>query len=615
MPDVSRRRFLHAAGVAAAAPLLPLAGCQTAAATPIDPRPDGLPPRGQLVEVDLTSAHLDAVLDGTPCRLRAYNGQIPGPMLEVRPGDRLRVTLRNRLDPYDSSGWTGNHNVPHGLDRTNLHVHGLEVVPHLFEPVGTEDPTAAMIAVPPGEDYVYEFDLPDDQPDGLFWYHPHKHGSTAVQAVTGMAGALVVRGAVDAVLREAGITREEFLVFNDVGLFPSETRPGVWEYEPVQNAIWDTLGSEVKRWQPAGPGVWNGKMVPAPGLNGGFTTGDYKRRFFLVNGQPVYREDHNSAPSGTKVQPPGCAAPLSAQAVPVGTVLDDGIPEIRVRPGEAVRLRLLNAMSDGLMPIVVEGHALALIELDGVNLPAPRPLPVMDADAPWSGNYTWNPTDGPPNNAQVVLAPANRASVLLHASQTPGTYDVVQLAQCVQFLYSDRRVLARLVVEGEPETPVPFPARLPLPTRHYPLATAAEVTRVRQVTFSMAFPGVQNPIVGLDFLINNNEYDERSVAAVVNRGDVEEWHVSVPDASHGGSEGHPFHIHVNSFEVVSIGGIPQPEGTIMDTVWVAPGQEVVLRQRFRQWTGKAVYHCHILPHEDTGMMENFLILPPHGHAG
>jgi FtsP/CotA-like multicopper oxidase with cupredoxin domain len=39
-----------------------------------------------------------------------------------------------------------------------------------------------------------------------------------------------------------------------------------------------------------------------------------------------------------------------------------------------------------------------------------------------------------------------------------------------------------------------------------------------------------------------------------------------------------------------------------------PGQTVVIRMRFKQWTGKSVYHCHILPHEDVGMMQNFLIV-------
>jgi suppressor of ftsI len=134
---------------------------------------------------DLEAHWVDRTLAGTRARLRSYNGSIPGPMIMARPGELLRVGVRNSLTPYDSSGWNGDHNVPHMLDTTNLHLHGLEIVPHLFEPVGTSDATAQMIAIRPGEQKIYEFQIPDDQPPGLFWYHPHHHGSTAVQAVSG----------------------------------------------------------------------------------------------------------------------------------------------------------------------------------------------------------------------------------------------------------------------------------------------------------------------------------------------------------------------------------------------------------------------------------------------
>jgi suppressor of ftsI len=51
----------------------------------------------------------------------------------------------------------------------------------------------------------------------------------------------------------------------------------------------------------------------------------------------------------------------------------------------------------------------------------------------------------------------------------------------------------------------------------------------------------------------------------------------------------------------------QPPGLIQDTVWVRVNTRGVIRTKFKQFTGKSVLHCHILPHEDTGMMQNFLI--------
>ena len=618
MSRYSRRSFLSTVGgAAAAAPLLPLAGCQTAEAATAPASGDGpagaapeVVRSGRVVDVTLTSERVERTFEAgtateTRARLRAYNGQIPGPLLELRPGDHLRVRLENRLPPTDSAGWTGDHNVPHALDTTNLHFHGLSVIPHLFQPVGTSDPTAEMIAVRPGEDLVYEIPIPDDQPDGLYWYHPHHHGSTVVQAVTGMAGGIVVRGPVDEV-PEVAAAAEHVLVFNDIGLFPSEDGSDVWEYEPKQNSLWDTLGNQVEIWDPS-----TETMIPAPDLKGGFSTGDYKRRYYLVNGEPFFREDHNFA-TGPKVTPPGCPPHVQFDpgAMPLGTQL--AVPRITMRPGEVARFRLLNAMSDNVMPIAVEGHDLHLIELDGVNFPTPRTLPVV----PVTNAYP---------DQQLLLAPANRASFMLKANATPGVYKVMQLAQCAQFLYSSPRVLAEIEVVGDPVT-MALPTALPIPAREYPLISPDEVKRVRNVVFSMQFEGGLNPLIKLDFMINNTVYDERSVQAVVNVGDVEEWHLTVPSMMEGGSEGHPFHIHVNSFEVISITNLSKqaagdadattvfPPGTIQDTIWVPADHTVVIRSTFKQWTGKAVYHCHILPHEDTGMMQNFLILPEHsGH--
>jgi FtsP/CotA-like multicopper oxidase with cupredoxin domain len=560
MPRLTRRGFLAAGGAVAASGLRAgRARAQEAGAG-----------AGPAREYDIECRWLETTLDATRVRLRGYNGQVPGPLLETRPGETLRIRLRNSLSPYDSSGWPGDHNVPHGLDSTNLHVHGLEVTPHLFEPLGTSRPLASMISLGPGAEKRYEFRIPEDHPSGLFWYHPHKHGSTAVQAVSGMAGGLVVRGPIDE-LPEIEAAREIFVVVNDIGLFPSEEIADLWVYEPVQNSVWSTLGSQVLRWNPA-----TRTMEPAPGLQGGFTTGDYKLRYFLVNGRPFFKERHDDA----------------NPTAPIGTQLS--VPRFTLRPGEVVRFRMLNACSDNLMPVVVEGHELHLLALDGVNFPEPRTLAVKPIDGRYGGE-------------QLLLAPANRAEFLLRAG-APGRYRIGQLEQTQQFLRSAPKTIAEIEVQGPPlQPPMAIPARLPVPTRHYPLIDAGEIRRRRSFVFSGAFPGVLNPVVGIDFTINNAQYDERAVPTVVDVGSAEEWSLAVPDVAHGGSEGHPFHIHVNSFEVISVGGKLQPPGTIQDTVWIQAGSQVVIRMKFRQWTGKAVLHCHILPHEDTGMMQNFLI--------
>ena len=212
-------------------------------------------------------------------RLRCYNGQIPGPMRIIQPGDVLKIELKNSLTHYDSSGWDGNPDVPQMLNTTNLHLHGLNVIPHLFQPVGTSDPESPMIAIDPGSSYSYEFLIPKDQRPGLYWYHPHHHGSTAVQVVTGMAGGIIVRGAIDEV-PEIKAARDIPLIVQDIGLFPSEDNPDIWTYEPRQNSIWQTFGGYV---------TIKGQKT---NLRGGFTTGDYKLRYFLLNGKPFFKEEH-----------------------------------------------------------------------------------------------------------------------------------------------------------------------------------------------------------------------------------------------------------------------------------------------------------------------------------
>jgi FtsP/CotA-like multicopper oxidase with cupredoxin domain len=578
---LSRRQLLGGAAAAAAALTAAPARAKEAGAAEaeavaaLDQNAAPAPAPGQWF--DLRCAFKEQVFDGHRVRLRAYNGQVPGPTITTRANEMMRVRLRNGLTPYDSTGWNGDHNVPHQLDTTNLHFHGMEVMPHLFQPLGTSNPAAAMIAVGPGETYDYPMQLPDDHPPGLYWYHPHHHGSTAVQVVTGMAGAIIVKGAIDEV-PAIKAARDITLIVQDIGLFPSDEQDGLWTYEPKQNAIWQTFGGNVTMWDPD-----TQQPVPQPQLKGGFTTGDYALRFYLLNGQPFFKETHNPA----------------APTIPVAKQLKP--QRIRIAPGEVVRFRMLNGTSDNLMPILVEGHEMHLIALDGVNFTQTRTIPVNGAG------------DG---NGQVLLAPANRAEFLIQGGK-PGVYRMIQIEQSQQFLDSAEKVICEIEVTGKAK-PMALPTDLPPPKRYYPLIDPKKVTRIRNVEFSGAFPGTMNPVVGIDFLINNMQYQEDAVPMVLTLGDREQWNLIVEGEHHGGTEGHPFHIHEVSFEVISVGGVAQPPGTIMDTVWVPKDTVVVIRMHFAGLPGKTVYHCHILPHEDTGMMQNILFAEKgygSGHGG
>ncbi len=100
-----------------------------------------------------------------------------------------------------------------------------------------------------------------------------------------------------------------------------------------------------------------------------------------------------------------------------------------------------------------------------------------------------------------------------------------------------------------------------------------------------------------EFFINGKEFDENRVDVAPTLGTVEEW--TLRNAT---TEQHPFHIHVNDFLVLSVNGKPYGAHGLQDTVILPPGQDVKVLIPFEDFTGKFVFHCHILAHEDHGMM-------------
>jgi FtsP/CotA-like multicopper oxidase with cupredoxin domain len=110
------------------------------------------------------------------------------PTVEIFPGETVRVTLNNQLPAEPNCAAPGQDvNRPHCFNRTNLHSHGLWITPS-----GNGD--NVLLSINPGVSFQYEYNLAPDHPAGTFWYHPHRHGSTALQVASGMAGVLIVKG-------------------------------------------------------------------------------------------------------------------------------------------------------------------------------------------------------------------------------------------------------------------------------------------------------------------------------------------------------------------------------------------------------------------------------------
>ncbi len=138
MKKVSRRNFFAlAAGAAAGAAVQGNAAQQQPAskmAMPMDEAPPlPLQPGEENFVPDLTlePQWIIKEFEGKKVKVRAYNGQIPGPLIKSKAGVTLKIRVENKLTPYDSSAWGGNMNVPHMLDHTNLHLHGPLTLRHM----------------------------------------------------------------------------------------------------------------------------------------------------------------------------------------------------------------------------------------------------------------------------------------------------------------------------------------------------------------------------------------------------------------------------------------------------------------------------------------------------
>jgi FtsP/CotA-like multicopper oxidase with cupredoxin domain len=143
-----------------------------------------------------------------PVTTYTYDHAVPGYTWDIRPGDTLSVRLRNRLPALP--GGSVAMDRPRDWTTTNLHTHGLHV-----SPAGHAD--NVFLEIPPGEDHHLKIPVPGDHPGGIFWYHPHYHGAVTQQLRAGMAGALIVRGAIDEV-EEVTAARERVMVLQSIEL-------------------------------------------------------------------------------------------------------------------------------------------------------------------------------------------------------------------------------------------------------------------------------------------------------------------------------------------------------------------------------------------------------------
>lgn len=258
-------------------------------------------------------------------------------------------------------------------------------------------------------------------------------------------------------------------------------------------------------------------------------------------------------------------------------------PRIYMREGEVQHWRVLHAGDAQFLPLTAEGLELYEVGRDG------NPLPKAD------------------QVTSVDLAPGNRVNILVKA-QKVGTYELRRPAFSQGKQPLPDMLLAEIVVIAADDSRVARHIRFgrdvptgPLPKNRILTDIAdGEITGRRQ--FVLGVSTVKGFFHDTEFTINGEPFDPQRDDVVAKLGAVEEW-TFVNTTPYP----HPLHIHVNPFQVINVNGVPDPRKPWLDTVAVPAAGTLRFRTRFTDFSGRYVMHCHILPHEDTGMMININI--------
>jgi FtsP/CotA-like multicopper oxidase with cupredoxin domain len=261
---------------------------------------------------------------------------------------------------------------------------------------------------------------------------------------------------------------------------------------------------------------------------------------------------------------------IDSNAPTVRTVNGLVEPVLEMRAGETQLWRIANIGADIFYDVAFAARFFTVIAEDGT--PVERPFTAQD----------------------LVMPPGKRFDVLVTAPTEPDSYVFETVSYDQGGDRYPRKTLMTVTVSGDPVDPLPpLTAGLMAP----PASDQAPVAQRRQFVFS-------GDDTTHNLAINGMPFDMDRIDAQPKLGTVEEW--TLKNVT---SEQHPFHIHVNDFKVLSVNGVPYAATGEQDTVILPPEGEVVVRIAFLDFTGKFVFHCHILGHEDGGMMATVEVVP------
>jgi bilirubin oxidase len=240
------------------------------------------------------------------------------------------------------------------------------------------------------------------------------------------------------------------------------------------------------------------------------------------------------------------------------------LPTISIRPNEVQRWRIINASAARVYRLAIPKQTFLHVANDG-------------------GLF-----DKPVELSEIVVANAERVELLVRGSGAPGSRTVLQSLPYDRYIPQTRpkdwnRAIDLVGIQVTNGTPVPTLTIPPTLRRVAPLDTSRVSVR-RVVTFTQG-------------MINNRHFDFARVDFTSKLGATEIWKVE----NLVGMD-HPFHMHGFQFQVLERNGKPEPFTSWKDVVNVRRQETVRFVIRFDDFPGKWMFHCHILNHEDQGMM-------------
>jgi FtsP/CotA-like multicopper oxidase with cupredoxin domain len=239
-------------------------------------------------------------------------------------------------------------------------------------------------------------------------------------------------------------------------------------------------------------------------------------------------------------------------------------PSVTMAPGETQLWRFANIGAAIFYELHLEGHTFHVIAEDG--------------------NPVWNVRSAD----ALVLPPGKRFDVLVQGGEA-GTYAFkTVLYDQGRHVYPEVQ-LSTLAVEGTAQQVASIPAGVAAGGA----IDSTLVSTKRDIFFSDDWDLPGPPI----YKVNGKPFDPTRVDEQVELGNVEEWTIYNVTP-----EQHPFHLHVNDFQVVSVNDQPYNAAGLQDVVAIPANGKVVIRAPFMDYPGKFVLHCHILYHEDHAMM-------------